>query len=111
MNESDKYCTGRDFEGAEHCWHHTGTVLACDPPIYEERCCYCGEMKSEREFRAPDMLNHGKYHPDKIVIVCGTRIMKDGFRKLSVVGTDENGNDLYRYEDVQLGERKYLKQI
>ena len=49
------------------CWHRTGTILTCDPPLYEEICCHCGKERSIRENRMPDTVNHGKFHPDKIV--------------------------------------------
>ena len=52
----------------EHCWHGTGTVLTCDPPIQIQVCCHCGEEQSIRKNILPDIINHGRFHPDKIYV-------------------------------------------
>ena len=49
------------------CWHRTGTILACDPPLHEEICCHCGKERIVRENRIPDIVNHGDFHPNKNV--------------------------------------------
>lgn len=47
---------------AEHCWHRTGLMLACHPPIYPEVCCHC---RAERCVRMREVVesDHGPYAP------------------------------------------------
>ncbi|MCI0458734.1 MAG: hypothetical protein L0Z62_17385 [Gemmataceae bacterium] len=32
----------------DHCWHDTGRVAESYPPLYEQKCCVCGETKFTR---------------------------------------------------------------
>ena len=53
----------------EHCWHHTGLVLASMPPLDQFVCCRCGQKKTEQRLM-PDSQSfvhcdedHGPFTP------------------------------------------------
>jgi hypothetical protein len=53
-----------DSVNGEHCWHSLNIALTVVPPIFPEKCCWCGER---REIRMADVLEllpkHGQHKP------------------------------------------------
>jgi hypothetical protein len=44
----------------KHCWHITGTAKLTHPPLFEETCCFCGDIHfMYKEYLAKD---DGKVH-------------------------------------------------
>lgn len=58
------FCNGRtNTTAADHCWHDTGQMLASNPPMVVDRCCYCGETRSLRLVAHVPKGDHGPYAP------------------------------------------------
>lgn len=58
MNE---ICPSVDTTNAAHCWHTTGKMLLCNPPIPEEICCFCGLVRANRVAVYVDDRRHGPH--------------------------------------------------
>jgi hypothetical protein len=46
-----------------HCWHGTGVILTCDPPLRPEVCCRCDAQRSVSAIVVRDAEAHGPYLP------------------------------------------------
>ena len=39
----------KECSHGKHCWHTTGIALPVSPMLIQERCCWCGEERYQRE--------------------------------------------------------------
>lgn len=54
---------------ADHCYHPTGGILTCDPPLVVEVCCYCDGRRNRRTPLGSGG-GHGEHKPQHGGYVC-----------------------------------------
>jgi len=46
-----------------HCYHPTGIVRVTDPPQFEEKCCWCGQIRFKMDESRIVPKGHGPHYP------------------------------------------------
>lgn len=50
-------------DGGDHCWHDTGLMFACDPPKYQQICCFCTALREVGPPIKVPVPGHGPHVP------------------------------------------------